>query len=140
MLIRAALDQPEPAGARGDRRPPVAGCPYPRRAGIRVAPHAPRAGWAAARRLHSMAGGNPFFALELGPAFDRHRADVVAGAAPPVPDRLRDLIADRVERLPAVTRAALAAAAAVARPTPALLERAGMVADSLRPAFAARIV
>jgi DNA-binding CsgD family transcriptional regulator len=92
------------------------------------------------RRLHAMAGGNPFFALELGPAFDRHRADVAAGAAPPVPDRLRDLIADRVERLPAVTRAALAAAAALARPTPALIARAGAVADSLSPAFAARVV
>jgi DNA-binding CsgD family transcriptional regulator len=90
------------------------------------------------RRLYAVAGGNPFFALELAPAFDRCRADIAAGAPVPVPERLRDVVADRINALPAATREAAAAAAALSHPTPALVAAVAGEA-SLAPAFSARV-
>jgi DNA-binding CsgD family transcriptional regulator len=92
------------------------------------------------RRLYSVARGNPFFALELGPAFDRHRAEVGAGAPIPVPARLLDLVADRLAALPAPTREALAVAAALSQPTPALVVAGMGGQDRLGPAFAAKVL
>jgi DNA-binding CsgD family transcriptional regulator len=92
------------------------------------------------RRLYSVARGNPFFALELGPAFDRHRAEVGAGAPAPVPARLLDLVADRLAALPVPTREALAVAAALSQPTPALVVAGMGGQDRLGPAFAAKVL
>jgi DNA-binding CsgD family transcriptional regulator len=92
------------------------------------------------RRLYSVARGNPFFALELGPAFDRHRAEVGAGAPAPVPARLLDLVADRLAALPAPTREALAVAAALSQPTPALVVAGMGGQERLGPAFAAKVL
>src|SRR4051794_26779390 len=58
------------------------------------------------RRLYSVARGNPFYALELGPAFDLYRAEVAAGAPAPGPARLLDLGADRLARPPPPARPA----------------------------------
>ena len=54
--------------------------------------------------LHEMSGGNPFFAQEIGLALLRRGGDVAAGERPPDPDRLQELIEDRLEGLPARDR------------------------------------
>ena len=59
----------------------------------------------ALRRVHAVSGGNPFFALEVGSAFDRQRAVLAAGRMPPIPERLVELVAGRIAALPAATRA-----------------------------------
>jgi DNA-binding CsgD family transcriptional regulator len=92
------------------------------------------------RRLYSVARGNPFFALELGPAFDRRRAEVAAGAPAPVPERLLDLVAERLTGLPAPTREALAVAAALSQPTPELVAVVMAGQNRLGPAFAANVL
>jgi DNA-binding CsgD family transcriptional regulator len=91
-------------------------------------------------RLHEVAAGNAFFALELGRAFERREATLAEGRLPPVPERLRELVRERLAVLPAATREALAAAAALSRPTLALVAAAAGAEASVRPALAARVV
>jgi DNA-binding CsgD family transcriptional regulator len=62
------------------------------------------------RRIYERSGGNPFYALELARAL----AD---GGDERLPESLRRLVADRVERLPKETRALLATLATAAQPT-----------------------
>ena len=73
------------------------------------------------RSLHEVAGGNPFFILELGRALAPELATHVAGTALPVPTALHELVGARIEVLPSETRDALAVAAALAEPAPALV-------------------
>src|SRR5207249_2691770 len=79
----------------------------------------------------------PFFALELAR---------VLGAEPdplqslPVPETLEELVRARVDALPARTREALALASALGTPSTSLLERAGVTADALEPAFRSRVI
>ena len=61
------------------------------------------------RSVHETAAGNPFFALELA------RATAEGGAS--LSSTLRELVGARIAALPAETRRALAAAAALADPT-----------------------
>ena len=89
----------------------------------------------ALRRVHEASAGNPFYALELGRA-----AEPATGEPPPVPEPLRDLVLARLETLPRPTRDALAAAAALARPTVGLVARAGGCEDVLQPALAAQVL
>lgn len=85
-------------------------------------------------RLHTASGGNPFFALELARALGPDWRPGLGGALP-VPADLGELLAARVRRLPRGTREALLVAAALTRPTTALVaeadlapaERAGIV-------------
>ena len=58
----------------------------------------------------------------------------------PVPASLDKLIGDRISRLPRRTRDALALTAALGSPREALLRRAGVSADILRPALRAHVV
>ena len=67
--------------------------------------------------LHEMSGGNPFFAQEIGLALLRRGGDVTAGERPPIPDRLQELIEDRLEGLPARTVEALEVVSALSAPT-----------------------
>ena len=67
--------------------------------------------------LHEMSGGNPFFAQEIGLALLRRGGDVAAGERPPIPDRLQELIEDRLEGLPAGTVEALEVVSALSTPT-----------------------
>jgi DNA-binding CsgD family transcriptional regulator len=67
--------------------------------------------------LHEMSGGNPFFAQEIGRALLRRGGGVVAGERFPVPDRLQELIEDRLEGLPAGTVEALEVVSALSAPT-----------------------
>ncbi len=68
-------------------------------------------------RLHETSGGNPFFALEIGLALLRRGGEVAAGEALPIPDRLHELIQDRLAGLPPRALEALQVVAALSAPT-----------------------
>ena len=94
----------------------------------------------ALRRVHAVSGGNPFFALEVGRAFDRQRAVLAAGRVPALPERLVELVAGRIAALPAATRDVLAATAALSQPTLPLVTALAGGDEPLRPAFAAHVL
>ena len=94
----------------------------------------------ALRRVYDLAGGNAFYALELGRAVQREGVAPTTAQPFPVPPDLRGLIADRLAQLPAETRAALATVAALSQPSVELLGEAGHDAEALRPAFAAHVL
>lgn len=73
----------------------------------------------ALRRLHELSAGNPFYALELGRAFAAGALRLERGES--LPPTLDVLVGHRVAALPAETRDALAAAAALARPLMSLV-------------------
>ncbi|MGH3063536.1 MAG: AAA family ATPase [Gaiellaceae bacterium] len=81
-------------------------------------------------RVHEIAGGNPFFALELGRAIARGAVRVDA-ADVALPEGLSALVTERLRVLPARVRNTLVAVAAVAAPSVTLLEPlgAGVVGD-----------
>ncbi|HYZ13884.1 MAG TPA: AAA family ATPase [Actinomycetota bacterium] len=68
-------------------------------------------------RIHEMSGGNPFFAQEIGQALLRRGGELAAGERPPIPDRLQELIEDRLKGLPAKTVEALEVVSALSAPT-----------------------
>jgi DNA-binding CsgD family transcriptional regulator len=72
-------------------------------------------------RVHAAAGGNPFYALELGRALIggtiREDSGVIS-----LPESLESIVAGRLDVLPARVRETLAAVAALAVPTVPLLE------------------
>jgi DNA-binding CsgD family transcriptional regulator len=88
-------------------------------------------------RIHERSGGNPFFALELARILDLE-IDLLQPLR--VPGTLEDLVGARISRLPAPTREALALASAMGTASVSLLERAGVAADALEPAFAAQVI
>ena len=67
--------------------------------------------------LHETSGGNPFFAQEIGRALLRRGGEVAAGERPPIPERLQELVEDRLEGLPDRTLEALEVVAALSTPT-----------------------
>jgi predicted ATPase len=71
-------------------------------------------------RLHQAAGGNPFFALELGRALLEQGREPAPDEPLPVPAGLRALVRARLARLPASARDSLLAVAALSRPAVAL--------------------
>jgi DNA-binding CsgD family transcriptional regulator len=82
-------------------------------------------------RVHAASGGNPLFALELGRGVAERGEPITLDEPLRVPDRLRGLLAARVAALPQATREVLVVAAAAARPTRGLLDRAGVLAPGL---------
>jgi DNA-binding CsgD family transcriptional regulator len=88
-------------------------------------------------RIHERSGGNPFFALELARVLD---GDVNPLEPLPVPETLEELLRARLADLPAATREALALASVLGTPSESLLARAGVAADALEPAVAARVI
>jgi DNA-binding CsgD family transcriptional regulator len=73
-------------------------------------------------RLNTAAGGNPFFALEIARVLvERGGGDMDPADPLPIPDDLHELVKRRLGRLSARTRTALVAAAALSRPTRALV-------------------
>jgi DNA-binding CsgD family transcriptional regulator len=92
------------------------------------------------RRVHEATAGNPFFALEIGRGLERRGAIPRGGEPLPVPERLHDLMHDRLASLPAATRDALPVVAAVSRPTPALVSAATSNEAALRPALEAHVL
>jgi DNA-binding CsgD family transcriptional regulator len=67
--------------------------------------------------LHETSGGNPFFAQEIGRALLRRGGEIAAGERPPIPERLQELVEDRLQGLPAQTLEALEVVAALTTPT-----------------------
>ncbi|MDP9189545.1 MAG: LuxR C-terminal-related transcriptional regulator [Actinomycetota bacterium] len=95
---------------------------------LRLAPPRP-----VMRRLHELSGGNPFYALELGRALQAGRLRLEQGERLPV--TLDLLVQRRLEQLPPGGRRALAAAAALAYPTLALVaEVAGEAPEAISEA------
>ena len=92
------------------------------------------------RRLHELSGGNPFFALELGRALKDGTIELRPGES--LPGTLAALVHDRLGALPAETRAALVAAAALSQPTLELVGRAvgGDPKRRLASALAANVI
>jgi DNA-binding CsgD family transcriptional regulator len=75
-------------------------------------------------RLEQVCGGNPFYALELARVLPAG-ATLAAGEALQVPTTLAGLLRGRLQQVPDRGRGLLLAAAALAKPTTALLERVG---------------
>ena len=67
--------------------------------------------------LHTMTGGNPFFALEVGREMVRTNTRTTDAGGLRVPDSLRALVGGRLARLPTETGDVLLTMAALARPT-----------------------
>ena len=80
-------------------------------------------------------GGNPFFALELA----RAGADGHADGLIRLPRNLELLVHERLRRLPAATREALAYVSALSSPTLEVLERTGE-SNALEPAIESGVV
>jgi DNA-binding CsgD family transcriptional regulator len=88
------------------------------------------------QRLRQVCGGNPFYALELARVLPTG-ATLAPGEALQVPTTLAGLLRGRLQQVPEGARGLLLAAAALAKPTVALLERVG---GGLEEALAAGIV
>ncbi len=88
-------------------------------------------------RIHEQSGGNPFFALELARVLDRE-IDLLEPLR--IPETLEELVGARISELPAPTREALALASALGTASVSLLERTGVAAESLEPAFATQVI
>jgi DNA-binding CsgD family transcriptional regulator len=73
--------------------------------------------------------GNPLFALELGRELQRRGTRPTAGEPLPIPSDLKQLVGDRIARLPARSRKLVLTAAALANPTREVLEAASGNAD-----------
>jgi DNA-binding CsgD family transcriptional regulator len=78
-------------------------------------------------RVHKTAGGNPFFALELGRGLVRGSIPADADDLS-LPENLQALVADRLGALPKRVRDTLVAVAALAAPSVTLLESLGATA------------
>ena len=88
-------------------------------------------------QLHRVSGGNPFYALELGRALLRRKAPLRPGETLPVPGTLLGLVTERLARLTVAGRESVLAAAALSRPTLALIRAAG---DGIDEALTAGVV
>jgi DNA-binding CsgD family transcriptional regulator len=75
-------------------------------------------------RLQDVAGGNPYFALEMGRELARTQAMTAAGHGLRVPESLRELLGGRLAQLPAATEDVLLEISALARPTVELVAAA----------------
>jgi DNA-binding CsgD family transcriptional regulator len=75
-------------------------------------------------RIQEATAGNPFFALELGRELVRTGTRPTAGQVLRVPDSLRELLGERLGRLPGETLDVLLETAALARPTVELVAEA----------------
>lgn len=78
----------------------------------------------AAQQVHATAGGNPYFALELGRALAVSGGELGPSGELPVPRTLEELLADRLDDLPPGAEAALCAAALASSPRMDLVQAA----------------
>jgi len=92
-------------------------------------------------RLHECSAGSPFYALEIARMLCQSAEEPEPGDPLPVPADLRDLLRARIAQLPQRSAEVLLGAAALARPTVAVLERAFPDADdAMAGAVAAGVV
>jgi DNA-binding CsgD family transcriptional regulator len=75
-------------------------------------------------KVHASSGGNPFFALELVRAFERHGGRVAPGRGLPVPDSLSALLDERLAALPREAERCLEVVALLSDPTTTLIRAA----------------
>lgn len=75
-------------------------------------------------RAAETSGGNPFYAVELARTWSRAAAALLDTL--PVPDSLQSLVGVRLQQLTEESRRAITAAAAMRRPTEAVLRRLGL--------------
>jgi DNA-binding CsgD family transcriptional regulator len=85
-------------------------------------------------RIEQVSRGNPFYALEIARALAASDS-LPVGAVLPAPEDLRELVSQRLRRLPASTRSELFKLSALGRPTIELVDEA-----ALEPAVAAGVV
>jgi DNA-binding CsgD family transcriptional regulator len=81
-------------------------------------------------RLHRTSGGNPFFALEIGRALLQRGGRSEQADELPIPASLHELVRDRLAVLPGPAREATEVAAALSRPTVALIDSAMDAGDA----------
>ena len=91
-------------------------------------------------QLYRVSEGNPFLALEVGRALQRREIVPEPGQPFPVPQNLRELVRDRVGRIPRAAREAALVVAALALPTLERLTAAGVDEDALGEAIAAGLL
>jgi DNA-binding CsgD family transcriptional regulator len=92
-------------------------------------------------RLQELAGGNPFYSLEIGRELIARGGEPPPDEALPVPGSVSGLVQARLARLSPAARTVLLAAAALARPTRAILSQLGDDADGgLDEALAAALI
>ena len=89
-------------------------------------------------RVHRVAGGNLFFALEIGRALAERSEQLEPADELPIPANLQELVRDRLELLPPAARAAVQVAAALSRPTVTVVD-AALAAAGKAPAAAAAV-
>jgi DNA-binding CsgD family transcriptional regulator len=93
-------------------------------------------------RLHETSGGNPFYALELARALLDARQEPKPGDPLPVPAGLRELVQERLRRLPSRAGEALLVASALNLPTLTLVQAAAgdAAAEDITAAAGAGVV
>jgi tetratricopeptide (TPR) repeat protein len=91
-------------------------------------------------RLHRSSGGNPFYALEIGGAILRDGDLHASAEEPPIPASLQQLVRDRLTLLVPPARRAAEVAAALPRPTLALIEEATQGPEAVEAAVAAGVL
>src|SRR6266511_4449816 len=96
----------------------------------------PRPSW---RAVHRVSGGNPFFALQIAKAVAR-KGGLAPGEQPPLPESLRAAVRDRLASVSARARRTLLHAAALGKPTAALLHAAAADDAGLQEALQARVL
>jgi DNA-binding CsgD family transcriptional regulator len=85
------------------------------------------------RAVHRVSGGNPFFALQIAEAVAR-KGGLAPGEAPPLPESVTAAVRDRLSSLSDSARRTILHAAALGRPTTAVLKAAGAGGEGLREA------
>jgi DNA-binding CsgD family transcriptional regulator len=75
------------------------------------------------RRVHRLAGGSPFYSLEIGRALQARGVDTATGE-PPMPESLSGLLPTRLASLPADASEVIVHVAGLSHPTQALIETA----------------
>ena len=75
-------------------------------------------------QIHEASGGNPFLALELARALVRRGVDVQPGQALQIPERLAELLSERLALLSSSVREVLLFVSASPQPTPTSIARA----------------
>jgi DNA-binding CsgD family transcriptional regulator len=91
-------------------------------------------------RVHEISGGNPFYAVELARALGPQTAARDPTQPLPLPERLEELVAGRLEGFGDATREALVLVSADARLTPTELGKLGVKRIALEPALADKVI
>ncbi|MFL6069449.1 MAG: AAA family ATPase [Gaiellaceae bacterium] len=92
------------------------------------------------RRLETVSGGNPFYALELARALARRTEPLLALDALPLPETLTEAVRERIVALPVDAREALVVASALSSPARDLVTAAVGTPDAVAAAVDAHVL